>query len=303
MLTALRDIGLIVWRFAAITFLLMSIACPPATYLLWRHGDFLNKLHTEGIEANATIVAARVQESATRPTRYYLDLSWPAGQGKTYSATDVEPSLDYAKTFTWFKRINVNTLPIKYLAADPKQFILYLDPKNNEQSQAENLRLAGLATAIGFAGLPLFFLIRRYERKRMPKSPQEEATALEGRQRGGWIFMSLLFYAALIGLHLESGTYAKIVKVPGAEPLGIPVKLFVIAAGTILYLPVIWALWHFSKIAMQAHKDGKSGSKFYLMTGGGHGHLRGSAGAAWFGLLYFVAICVAWIAFAEMKRI
>ena len=67
--------------------------------------------------------------------------------------------------------------------------------------------------------------------------------------------------------------------------------------------PVIWALWHFSKIAMQAHKGGKSGSKFYLMTGGGHGHLRGSAGAAWFGLLYFVAICVAWIAFAEMKGI
>jgi hypothetical protein len=228
---------------------------------------------------------------------------WTDSQGKPHNATGAAIGMDYGRTFISALGIQVKTLPIKYLPEDPSQFILYLDPEQSEEAHAQKLLLAEVAGGVGLLCIPLFFLRRRAERQRNQAKPGQKLLTPEAMVTTSWLFMSLLFYAIAVGIHFDPKGHATDIKAFGAEPFGFPVTAVVIAVGTILYLPVIWMLRHMARIAVQAFMDGKRPSLIYLLTGGGHPHLRGSVGAMWAGGVYLVALMGAWIVYTAIKGI
>lgn len=117
-----------------------------------------------------------------------------------------------------------------------------------------------------------------------------------------------LVYALFIAVPFFPDVQPVLVKAFGSRPLGQPVMLVVALAQAILLLPFVFALHHFMRIAEQAAKDGrglgKVGLLVYTMTvGQRHPHLRRSQVFSLIGLVYFVALCGAWIAYADMKGI
>lgn len=118
----------------------------------------------------------------------------------------------------------------------------------------------------------------------------------------------ILILAILVGTTFPPDVRPTLIKAFGENPLGFPVVLVVASVQLILLLPLLWVLHHLMLIAEQAIKDGASIGKFGLLAyaaGGAKHHpgLRRSRTACLFGLIYFVAICAAWIAYASWRGI
>jgi hypothetical protein len=82
----------------------------------------------------------------------------------------------------------------------------------------------------------------------------------------------------------------------------------VAGAVAVAFLPFALALHHFMLIAEQAAADGSSLGKIGLLAyaisvGQRHPELRRSQLISLFGLVYFVLVCAAWIAYADAKGI
>jgi len=94
----------------------------------------------------------------------------------------------------------------------------------------------------------------------------------------------------------------------GERPFGLPVASVVAVAEFVVFLPLLWSLYHFAKIAEQAAKEGVGLGKIRLLiyaatVGQRQPALRPSQLASLFGLIYFAVICAAWIVYASSKGI
>jgi hypothetical protein len=117
-----------------------------------------------------------------------------------------------------------------------------------------------------------------------------------------------LIYALLVGTTFSPDIQPFLVKAFGATPFGLPVSLIVSGAVAILFLPFAIALHHFMLIAERAALDGNSLGKIGLLAyavsvGHRHPELRRSQLISLFGLVYFVLVCAAWIAYADSRGI
>lgn len=117
-----------------------------------------------------------------------------------------------------------------------------------------------------------------------------------------------LIYVLLIGTTFSPDIEPVLAKAFGPEPFGLPVTWVVAAAQAVLLLPFIFAIHHFMLISEQAAADGHSMRKFGLLAyaasvGQHHPHLRRSQMISVAGLIYFILVCGAWIAYADAKGI
>lgn len=115
-----------------------------------------------------------------------------------------------------------------------------------------------------------------------------------------------LVYVLFIGVTFFPDVQPVLIKAFGGRPFGLPVTLVVALTEAFLLLPFVVAIHHFTRIAEQAARDGHGIGKFgllaYTMTAGQrHPHLRRSQVFSLMGLIYFVALCAAWIVYADMK--
>lgn len=120
--------------------------------------------------------------------------------------------------------------------------------------------------------------------------------------------MPALMYALLVGTTFSPSLQPFLVKAFGAAPFGLPVALVVAAVVALVLLPFALALHHFMLIAERAALDGSSLGKIGLLAyaldvGKRHPELRRSQRMALFGLVYFVLVCAAWIAYADARGI
>lgn len=117
-----------------------------------------------------------------------------------------------------------------------------------------------------------------------------------------------LVYVLVIGATFFPDVQPVLTKAFGSNPFGLPVRLVVALAQAVLLLPFALAIHHFMRIAEQAARDGhgigKVGLLAYAMTvGRRHPQLRRAQVFSLMGLLYFVALCGVWIAYAHTKGI
>jgi hypothetical protein len=120
--------------------------------------------------------------------------------------------------------------------------------------------------------------------------------------------MPALIYALLIGTTFSPDIQPFLAKAFGAAPFGLPVALVVAGAVALVFLPLVLALHHVVLIAERAAMDGRSLGKIGLLAyaagvGQRHPELRRSQRISLLGLIYFVLVCAAWIAYADAKGI
>jgi hypothetical protein len=323
----LKKMALSVLTVIGVCCLLVAIAGPIFTYLIWKDVTYRHQMQSEGIETKARITASKVTFKAgtSKLSSISFDIDWSDKQGHVHKANDVSVSVDYGTKFLsddyadallfGHYKIVVTEVPIRYLATDPQQFILSNDPKNSVQGAEEVLQRAEIISAIGMAGLPIHFLMVRSRRRQRAKkaanpggvTPEQAAADEKSSHKAYWVLASLALYGMVSSIHFNSDGHAMDIKAFGANPFGLPVLLVVMAIGTVLYIPVAWMLWHFTRIAEQARKDGRILTRFYLLyyvfTAGGHSHLRGSRNAVLLGGVYIFGLCAAWITYTAMKHI
>jgi hypothetical protein len=150
--------------------MLLAVVGPIYTFFYWKRTTYLHKMHTEGIETTATIDSARVKTTLNSGNYYFLDLSWVDNQGIKHQVKNTNPTSNYARTFVSNGGLafilTANTLPIKYLAADPAQFILVDDPHNSEAGRETGMQWSLIVSATGLGGAFLYFLPRYFARRR-----------------------------------------------------------------------------------------------------------------------------------------
>jgi len=118
------------------------------------------------------------------------------------------------------------------------------------------------------------------------------------------VFVSLVFYALIIGVNFGSEARQKQIEAFGPTPLGLPVTLFVSLVETLLFLPVPWFIWHASTLTFQAAEEGRHpGILNLLRAGRGNPQLRRARWGCLLGLLYFFTIVAAWIIYTAIKGI
>jgi hypothetical protein len=120
--------------------------------------------------------------------------------------------------------------------------------------------------------------------------------------------LPILILVVLIGTTFSPDVRPTLVQAFGESPFGLPVTIVVAFAQLVLFLPLLWVFYHLTRIAEQALKDGSGVGKIGLLVyltsvGQRHPELRRSQIACLFGLLYFMAICAAWISYASVRGI
>jgi hypothetical protein len=144
------------------------------------------------------------------------------------------------------------------------------------------------------------FVLWRIQQLFLGKTPGERSGSLATRLRIMAILLSVLLYLVITLVSFESSAKETAIKAFGERPLGMPNLVFVLSLQTLLYLPIPWVLWHVSRLAVQATQEGHRLGIAYLLTVSSlHPELRRSQFISIGGLLYFIAICMAWIAYTS----
>jgi hypothetical protein len=151
-----------------------------------------------------------------------------------------------------------------------------------------------------FGSLILWATIRNL----VPREPVAERQQSERQQIIGTAFLSGLVYLCIVATTLDSGVQETSVKAFGERPAGMPNLLFIFGLQTLLYLPMPWVFWHSTRLTLQAVQDGGLASIGYLLTVARvHPHLRKSQMVCIAGVVYFIAVAVAWIIYAAANGV
>lgn len=118
----------------------------------------------------------------------------------------------------------------------------------------------------------------------------------------------LLLCALVVATTYSADVHPVLVRAFGETPFGLPVTHVVAMGQGVLLLPFAYSIHHFMHIAHRAGAEGLSLGTFGLLSyavsvGKRHPELRRSQVISLFGLIYFVAICAAWIIYADTRGI
>jgi hypothetical protein len=124
------------------------------------------------------------------------------------------------------------------------------------------------------------------------------------RRLGATVAVSALIYATMVLTFLRADVSEVFVKAFGERPLGIPCTVAVFCVITLLYLPMPWIFHHGMNLAFHAIGEGKGVRLTYLLAKPlRHGPLRRSRNIVIGGLVYVVALCVAWGVYLSRRGI
>ena len=118
----------------------------------------------------------------------------------------------------------------------------------------------------------------------------------------------LLLCALVVATTYSADVYPVLVKAFGEYPFGFPVTHVVAVGQCLMLLPFAYSIYHFMYIAHRAAEEGRSLGTFGLLSyaatvGKCHPDLRRSQVISLLGLIHFVAVCAAWIIYADMRGI
>jgi hypothetical protein len=117
--------------------------------------------------------------------------------------------------------------------------------------------------------------------------------------------VAILLLAVLIATNLDANVSAVQVALFGQRPLGLPVIVPVSLAEAALFAPFFWVFPHLMGIVMNAQAQGASISKLGIVVAIANAgpDLRRSRAVVLAGLIYFVLLVGAWIAFADSRGV
>ncbi len=157
-------------------------------------------------------------------------------------------------------------------------------------------------------GLFVFFggaawLCHRNVRRLRRGEPERERRALSPDAVGRVV--ALLFVACMLGVNLDPAVRAKHAQAFGAAPFGLPVALVVTLVELVLFAPYFWVFAHLMRIVMPAQARGGVLSKggVVLAVASAPPELLRSRRIVIAGLVWFVLIVGAWIAYADARGI
>ena len=141
----------------------------------------------------------------------------------------------------------------------------------------------------------------------MPAQRAETASVMPRRSTISYA-VPLLSHALLVGTTFSPDVQAFLTAAFGPKAFGLPITLVAAGAVAILFLPFTLAVHHFMRIAERAAAEGHGLGKIGLLAyaagvGQRHPDLRRSQLMSLAGLVYFVVLCAAWIAYADAKGI
>ena len=135
----------------------------------------------------------------------------------------------------------------------------YSETVANDSDGALALGVGGVLFVLGAGGVVICVRDRRrdaaWEKNPWDRRTPDDAAVARDRTkmvRRVAVFVSVVFYAILIGVNFAPEGRGMRLKAFGAEPFGLPVLLVVIVAQTLLYLPVPWIVWHGVKLVGHA---------------------------------------------------
>jgi hypothetical protein len=141
----------------------------------------------------------------------------------------------------------------------------------------------------------------------MPAQRAETASVMPRRSTTSYA-VPLLIHALLVGTTFSPDVQAFLIAAFGPKAFGLPIALVAAGAVAILFLPFTLAVHHFMRIAERAAAEGHGLGKIGLLAyaagvGQRHPDLRRSQLMSLAGLVYFVVLCAAWIAYADARGI
>jgi len=118
----------------------------------------------------------------------------------------------------------------------------------------------------------------------------------------------LLLCALVVATTYSADVRPVLVRAFGEYPFGLPVTHVVAVGQCFVLLPFAYSIYHFVHIANRAAAEGRSLGTFGLLSyavsvGKRHPELRRSQVISLLGLIYFAAVCTAWIIYADMRGI
>jgi hypothetical protein len=201
-------------------------------------------------------------------------------------------------------------VPLYQLVVDDQRVLSYDDAVGHTQDMGRSMLIVGgVVAAIGLMGIGLNVRNhRRFSAARLaadPVVPPTPAAAESDRARRlniATVLLSLALYGVAVGIHFAADVHKVDVKVFGPAPLGLPAGVVGAILSTVLYLPVPFVLWHVMRIMFQAMTEGGgAGIVSLIVIGARHPHLHRSLLISLGGLLYFILLVAAWIAYAAHR--
>jgi hypothetical protein len=185
-----------------------------------------------------------------------------------------------------------------YKLAEGDRMVVEYESVVARKSAASLLVVALILLAIG--GWGVFLCARNLRRARSGGYPEalRASWRLTTRQRITVItvIIALALYAALVRMQLSPDVHEINVAAWGSEPFGVPVRVVVIVAGTLLFLPFPFAFYHAVLLTLGLGKQGSSLTlSSILLSHRLSPELRRSQRICQATFLYFVILAGGWI--------
>jgi hypothetical protein len=252
MFRVVRDVAKLIGAGLLFGVLMAAVLGPLLTFFMWQNISEVRLIQAEGVEATATIVAARMKQGKKTGTTYYFDLSWRDDQGKVQKVTDVELSDVHAEKIASRQGLKTEYLRIKYLPSDPAQLIMLDDTSKDEVLLGRSFKWIIIISILGLVGaLPAYMLMQRSDRREEAEMARDPEGTRDRNEKAAWIMVCLIFYLPFVGMHFDPDVHAKDVEIFGPAPFGLPVRLVVILVTTIAFLPFAWIFRQMARAARQ----------------------------------------------------
>lgn len=166
------------WIVGKLKYLLLiaAVGGPIVAWSSWEDGQRRREVEAKGQTATATIDGATRTKRRRSGTSYRVHLSWTDAAGQTHAAKDVPISRGMADRIIVDDRIQVDTLPIRYLAeggaADRleagENVIVVDDEASQLQTDDEMITIGIGAGIVGALGSALLFWLGRRRPQAQP---------------------------------------------------------------------------------------------------------------------------------------
>ena len=267
----------------------LTIAIALLLFVRWaahRHEEKLRALMTHGQPA-----VARVNDTSYSSRKHWAHFSYTVG-GVTHESTvdaDAVPGVG-------------GTFPIVYRPEKPQDH--WIGPPLNEQVVARELGKNQYAIYFVPAVAFLAFLANEYQLRRHRRGLPRGVPSVGVTQ---WAF-TIGLYGVLLAVSLASDSRETFVKAFGPQPLGMSNTVFVVLLLTILYLPAVWIMPHVASLIVHSNPTGEYRTRPQAKQAirdliERDPAMKRSNRIAVAGILYFLAVAVAWIVYASYRRI
>lgn len=254
-------------------------------FLFKRQENRLRALADHGRTATATVTAVSHQGGTNTHYRYAID-----GADYTWNVNRKEAP------FAPGERFDITYLPEAPSLSRPGA---YTQERLQKELDPKLTTYAPIGIFVFCAGAAA--LCHRNVR-RLQKGAPLRTKSLISPEGMGRIIAGLLL-AILLGVNLDPEVAKVQAAAFGARPLGLPLGLVVCLATAALFAPYFWVFPHLMRIVMSSVTRGGSLSKGGIMLAVARAEptLRRSQRIVIGGLVYFVALAGAWIAYASSR--